>query len=123
MDSEEFVLNKQIHRMLLKRINRIARTQGSIPRMKRKHRIKSKLRIDNKHRIKIKPSINRKHRIRSKPRINNKHRIKRKPKIKRKNQNRVDVKNVLIQEIILNDKDVMAEEPYKRKSKEPRLKH
>ena len=91
--------------------------------MKRKHRIKSKLRIDNKPRIKIKPSINRKHRIRSKPRINNKHRIKSKPKIKRKNQNRVDVKNVLIQETILNDKDGMAEEPYKRKSKEPRLKH
>ena len=110
MDSEEFALIKQIHRMLLKRINRIVRTQGSIPKMKRKHRIKSKPRIDNKHRIKSKPSINRKHRI------------KRKPRIKRKNLSRVDGKNVIIQETILNDKDVLAEEPYKRKSKEPRLK-
>ena len=42
MDSEGFVLNKQIHRMLHKKLDRIVKTQERKPKMKRKHRIKRK---------------------------------------------------------------------------------
>ena len=75
MDSEEFALNKQTHRMQLQKMIIIVRTQRSI------------LKVEKKHRIEKKPRMKREHGIREKQKMKRKYRLKRKPKIKRKNQN------------------------------------